>query len=213
VYERELIELGRELASFLGMLQSDRPEWLETELRFGFAESEHPAVEVALPGGGRIVVRGAIDRVDRLPAGGLKVVDYKTGFAGRYQSGGIYNGGRRLQAVLYSVVAERLLDARVDRMEYHFPTRRGENQKRHFLRSQLARGLDLVDRLLDVAAAGRFLPTDEQNDCTICDFKHACRVDGEWGELESPMAQWGAQHVEDDEYDLIRAVRRFEGGL
>jgi ATP-dependent helicase/nuclease subunit B len=210
VHQREMEELRREVGSFLGMVRHDRPEWIETELRFGFADGGRPAVELRLPRAGRILLRGAVDRVDHLPAGGLKVVDYKTGSAGRFFGGGTYNGGRRLQAVLYSEVVERLLGARVERMEYHFPTRKGENQKRPFLRVQLRGGLELLERLLDVAASGRFLPTEDAGDCAFCDFRHACRVREGRSEPDSPMAEWAAQRIGDDAYELIRGVRRFE---
>jgi hypothetical protein len=115
--------------------------------------------------------------------------------------------------VLYTEVAERLLQGRVDRMEYHFPTRKGENQKRHFLRSELTAGLHLVERLLDVAASGRFLPTDAAGDCAFCDFRRACRVRDGRSEPDSPMAAWGKERLHDDAYELIRAVRSFEDGM
>jgi ATP-dependent helicase/nuclease subunit B len=213
VHQREMSELRREVGSFVGMLRQDQPQWLATELRFGFAESSHAAVELRLPSGGAILLRGAIDRVDELPTGGLKVVDYKTGSFRRFMGGGVYNGGRRLQAVLYSAAAERLLGARVDRMEYHFPTRKGENERRRFLRPELATGLEMIERLLEVAASGRFLPTDDANDCAWCDFRHVCRVrTTKGGDARSPLASWGAEHMEDGVYDLVRAVRRFEHG-
>jgi hypothetical protein len=196
------------------MLRQDRPNWVETELRFGFAGNGHAAVELELPGGARVLLRGAIDRVDGLPGGGLKVIDYKTGSFRRFMGGGLYNGGRRLQAVLYSAAAERLMGARVERMEYHFPTRKGENERRRFPRSELAGGLTLVERLLDVASSGRFLPTDHAGDCAWCDYKHLCRVRvGRAGDADSALARWGSDHLEDSEYDLVRAVRRFEEGV
>jgi hypothetical protein len=115
--------------------------------------------------------------------------------------------------VLYSAAAERLLETRVDRMEYHFPTRKGENQRKYFGRSELSQGLGLVESLLQVAASGRFLPTDKESDCAFCDFRHVCRVESvKGGEARSPLAVWGSRRLEaDDAYDLIRAVRYFEG--
>jgi ATP-dependent helicase/nuclease subunit B len=213
VLQREMAELRLEVGSFVGMVRGEKPDWVHTELRFGFAESSLLPVDLRLPSGGRILLRGAVDRVDRLPGGSLKVVDYKTGWPKRFFSGGTYDGGRRLQAVLYSAAVEGLLGARVERMEYHFPTRKGENKRKHFGRSELEGGLRLVETLLGVVASGRFLPTDQQSDCAFCDFRHVCRVKSvKPGEARSQLAQWGKEHLHEDEYDLIRAVRTFEGG-
>jgi ATP-dependent helicase/nuclease subunit B len=212
VYRREMVELERELGSFLGMVEKDLPDWVETELRFGFFDSPHAAVEVELPGGSRILLRGAVDRVDRLPFGRLRVVDYKTGSPRRYNRASVYDEGRRLQHLLYSMVVERLLGAPVDRMEYHFPTRKGENERVPFLRSDLGEGPRLLDRLLDLAASGRFLPTEQQEDCLWCSFARICRVgEGRGGKPSSPLARWAGERFEEAPFDLLRAVRRFEG--
>jgi hypothetical protein len=59
----------------------------------------------ALPDGGTLAVRGRADRVDELPDGTLRVVDYKTGRAGRFAKdpkGGAFNGGRQLQPAIYA---------------------------------------------------------------------------------------------------------------
>jgi RecB family exonuclease len=213
VYQREIAELRLEALSFVGMLAADHTEWLATELRFGFDDSEHPAVELGLPGGGAVRVRGAIDRVDRLPSGGLRIVDYKTGLPIDYRSGGTFRGGRRLQHAIYSLVAETLLGERVERMEYHFPTRRGENERIRFLRANLSRAPELLGRLLEIAASGRFVPSPDETDCRFCDYKRVCRVRVERGSVESPMASWAAEHAHGSVYELLRGVRDFEGGL
>jgi ATP-dependent helicase/nuclease subunit B len=213
VFGREMVELERELGSFLGMLADDLPRWIETELRFGFSDSAHPAVDLPLPSGGALLLRGAIDRVDRLPSGGLRVVDYKTGSPRRYNQDSTWAGGRRLQHLLYSLVAERLLDAPVERMEYHFPTRKGENERVRFLRGSLAEGPRLLERLLDLAAAGRFLPTEDPSDCLFCSFARVCRVtEGRGGRPSSPLAEWTAARFQDEAFALLRAVRGFEEG-
>src|SRR6185503_228321 len=127
----------------------------------------------------------------------------KTGSNRPYSRTSVYRGGRRLQHALYAAVAESLLKTPVEIAEYHFPTRKGENETSEFPRLELARGLELLDRLLDLAAAGRFLPTDDPEDCFICDFKPICRAyRDKWGKLVSPPAEWGKAHYEDDEYDL-----------
>ena len=210
VYERERADLAREVLSFVGMLREDLPQWEASELRFGFDGSEHPEVELPLPSGGVIRLRGAIDRLDALPSGGLRVVDYKTGAANRFSNITVWNRGRRLQHLIYTEAAERLLGRPVDRMEYHFPTRKGKNERIGFPRSELQEGPALLDRMLDLVAAGRFLPTEQTRDCSWCDFKAVCRVtDDRFGNTESPLADWGRAHLESEPYAMFQLVRLF----
>ena len=78
------------------------PEHLE--LAFGLPDADHPEVE--LEGGLRL--RGKIDRVDR-HGDKVAVRDYKSGRVTDY-SAGKWEAKGRLQAALYMLVAERLLD-------------------------------------------------------------------------------------------------------
>ena len=210
IYERECADLVSDILSFVDMLSEDLPQWKETELRFGFDGSQHPAVELPLPSGGVIRLRGAIDRVDALPSGALRVVDYKTGAASRFSNITVWNRGRRLQHLLYTEAAERLLGHPVDRMEYHFPTRKGENERIRFPRTDLREGPTLLDRMLDLVAAGYFLPTEQTKDCRWCDFKAVCRVTNDrFGNTESPLADWGKSHLESEPYATFQLVRLF----
>jgi hypothetical protein len=119
-----------------------------------------------------------------------------------------YKGGRRLQHVLYSAVVRALLGDPVERAEYHFPTRKGENEAIVFHQSRLTRGLELVDELLGLAADGRLLPTEDPSDCLICDFKVICRARPDrYGNLESPPPAWAKEHWEDGAFDRLRALR------
>ena len=210
IYERERADLVSDVLSFVGMLSEELPQWKETELRFGFDGAEHPAVELPLPSGGMIRLRGAIDRLDTLPSGALRVVDYKTGAASRYSNVTVWNQGRRLQHLLYTETAERLSGHPVDRMEYHFPTRRGENERIRFPRADLREGLILLDHMFDLVAAGRFLPTEQTKDCRFCDFKTVCRVTNDsFGNTASPLADWGKKHFESATYMNFQLVRLF----
>ena len=210
VYERELAELAAEVRSFVGMMRDDVPQWEAIELRFGFDDAAHPPVELPLPSGRAIRLHGAIDRVDALPSGGLRVVDYKTGSPAYFSETTVWNGGRRLQHLLYTEAAERLLHRRVDRMEYHFPTRKGENRRSSFLRDDLRDGPALVDRMLDQVGSGRFLPTERVGDCRRCDYRAVCRVrENRWGDTESAPARWAEVHLEHEEYAPLRLVRLF----
>ena len=152
-----------------------------------------------------LTVYGRIDRVDRLPDGTLRVVDFKTGSARPYQNsngGGPFHGGRHLQAGIYASIAEQQLGVAVDRFEYRFPTHKGGNYIARFLRDELTRTADVVGSLLEHVRTGEFVPTTAREDCTFCDAAPICRVKvGNHHKVESvPRADWAAEHA-----DLLKA--------
>lgn len=84
---------------------------------------------VPLPTGRALRVRGAIDRVDRLPDGRLVVIDYKTGRSKQYQDlteDEPHQGGTCLQPVIYSAAAGNELGGGPVRFEYWFVTTTGK---------------------------------------------------------------------------------------
>jgi hypothetical protein len=101
-----------------------------------------------------------------------------------------------LQHALYAHVADTRLDGDVVDGQYHFPTRRGQNQSFRFDRERLDRVYGLLDHMLDGAAAGYFVPTNEPSDCTFCDFREICRVrEGGYGKSVSPLADWSKEQT------------------
>lgn len=210
VYEHELKELREDMTLFVGMVRADLPDWEATELRFGFDDTVLPAVELTLSSGAVIRLRGAIDRVDSLPSGSLRVVDYKTGSPFHFSTTTVWNAGRRLQHVLYSEAAEQLFNRPVDCMEYHFPTRKGKNERSRFRRTELREGLTLLDRMLDVVSGGHFVPTEDAADCRFCDFRDACRVRVDsYGKIESSFQERASRRQNDPAYAEFQLVRQF----
>ena len=208
VRARELEALAGDAESFIDMIRQSPPAWIATERAFGL-RGEDP-LPFPTPSGD-VLVRGAIDRIDRL-ARGLRVVDYKTGGTFSFASKrGIWDGGRRLQHVIYSAVASRLHDARTLAMEYHFPTRKGENQTRAYSADDLIAGPELVARLLDRVAGGHFLPTDDAGDCRFCNYQAICRVrEADFGAI-SPLAEWVKERIGDaPELAGLRAIRNWD---
>jgi ATP-dependent helicase/nuclease subunit B len=204
----QMAELRADVRSFVRMMAGAGDSWQELELKFGL-HGEPPA-PLSLRGG-TVRLRGAIDRVDRRPDG-LVVVDYKTGGSDRFERRhGTFNGGRRLQNVVYAAVAESLLDAPVTRMEYHFPTRKGRNEVIGYRQDEVRRGLGLIDRLLDAVAAGRFLATEDGADCGFCDYAPICRHRVEGWPTETPRADWAKGRLQGTpEFRERREVRVWE---
>lgn len=214
VHRREMEDLVEDIRSWVGYVREDLEgaRWSEVEVSFGF-RGEDP-VTMDLPGG-PLRTLGRIDRIDVIAGERLRVVDYKTGrFWGHSAREGPFRGGRRFQHVLYAEAARVLSDSGlpVGSVEYHFPTVRGRNERAFYSLMDLAGGTDLLDRLLDGAARGRFLPTDHADDCTYCDYRSVCRVEVDrWGRPSSPAADWGRERIESEEaYEAYRAVRGLE---
>jgi ATP-dependent helicase/nuclease subunit B len=201
VYDVEVAGLREDLLSFVQMVRGAAGEWIALERRFG-RDAEEP-VELVVPGG-PIRIAGAIDRVDRLKDGGLVIIDYKTGSPYGYsRRTGLYNGGRRLQHVLYAAVATKLFGEPVVRAEYHFPTVKGKNHPAPYDVAELSGGFEVVDRLLDLVARGHFHPTDDPDDCKFCDYAVVCRADAGG----SPPASWAKQATEVEELHVMRELR------
>jgi hypothetical protein len=210
VFERERRQLREDVLAFIAMTRDDAPRVIALERVFGRGGANgEPPVELALPDGSTLPLTGAIDRIDELDDARLVVVDYKTGSSFRYGAGtGVFDGGRRLQHVLYAAAAERLLGRPVARAEYHFPTRRSENHRARYDARALRDGLAIVTDLLELVRRGWFAPTNEPADCRFCDYTAACRVRIDpYGKVTSPLAEW-SREADGEAFDLLRRVRR-----
>lgn len=137
-------------------------------------------VRVELENGASFLLQGVIDRVDRGADGGFVVWDYKTGSAYGYQEHGYLKRGRQVQHALYAVAAEEILrqmgeqEPRVVMAGYYFPTERGEG--RRILRRQDMRSLvrETLGYLFDLLREGVFLPAEDGETCSFCDYKEVC---------------------------------------
>jgi hypothetical protein len=68
--------------------------------------------------------------------------------------------------------------------------------------------------MLDGIAAGHFVPTDDPNDCSFCDFAEICRVRRVgFGDTVSPLAEWAQEHIDDGPwpaFEQLKRVRSYE---
>jgi RecB family exonuclease len=205
---REEAQLREDVRSFVRMIRSLKPRSVAFELRFGLGDDAPVVMDLT---GGPLRIRGAIDRVDSDLAG-LHVIDYKTGGAYGYGKEP-FNGGRRLQHAIYAHAAEQRLEGEVVDGQYHFPTRKGQNQTFVYPRTSLVRAAEVVDLMLDGVAAGHFVPTDAPDDCTFCDFATVCRASRAEFRTRSPLAEWSRERTNlglEPAIAELKKVRAFE---
>ncbi len=94
-------------------------------------DSTTAAVELDVPGGGALRLKGVVDRIDVSADGStIRVTDYKTGKLDKYRTNAL-KGGRTVQLPLYMLAVDRLVapkhgGARTEAARYLSVDRRGE---------------------------------------------------------------------------------------
>jgi ATP-dependent helicase/nuclease subunit B len=177
VFARESEEFLHDLELFISEECTRGVEGVGFEVTFGApsdegAESladERP-IAVAAGEGRRILLRGRIDRINRLSDGSYEVIDYKTGGFWRDDWVGVFAGGTRLQHALYGLAATELLraedkKAHIARASYVFPTARGW-RNRVEIKTERAKSISRVlCDLSDVIASGAFIHAPDERGC------------------------------------------------
>jgi RecB family exonuclease len=158
------------------------PRWFEVgfgmrETAAGGLASPEP-VEIELPGGARVRLRGSIDRVDEGAPGAFQIWDYKTGSAAGIREGRGLHGGRQAQPALYALAFEKLLErggrtGRVERSGYFFPGRKGEGQRMTIPVDAAETGRTL-SQLFDLTGAGLFPHAASKDGCKFCEIEAVC---------------------------------------
>jgi len=130
-------------------------------------------VRITLPGGRAIRVRGKIDRVDRIAGDGdprFAIWDYKTGSSGKYSQEDPLKQGRFVQGALYvELVRKRLREAvspaaAVESFGYFFPSDREHGERLWWSSQELTAGLEVIEQLCRMPAAGCFPLSDDPGD-------------------------------------------------
>lgn len=217
VFDAERAEIHRAALAFLQMERDryaagDRGRWVSFELSFGRGERPGPFV---LPDGRTLLTHGRADRVDEMPDGTLRVIDYKTGkaaFYGKNPKGGAFNGGRQLQPAIYVAAVTALTGTTVSSFEYRFPTERGGNEIVAYGANELQGAAGIIGSLIAHVHDGDFIPTIDASDCGYCDYKEICRASRTRFGAESPRAAWAKEHAGMlPEYAAMLARRNKEG--
>lgn len=185
VFKKECEEIRRDADIFYRneARKTDQPCFFELEL----AGSDGEPMELALPGGIRIKLKGFVDRVDRIGPNQYRIIDYKTGSPKKYASSGYFSGGTQLQHALYAIAVEQWLretgrdtDARVTEAEYAFPTERGRGEHVRRIQNRREELAGILARLVESMNRGLFIPAKDSRTCTWCDYKAVCGSHAEW---------------------------------
>jgi ATP-dependent helicase/nuclease subunit B len=139
---------------------------------------------MSLGEGESALIRGVIDRIDRLPDGSFEVIDYKTGGFKREKWQGTFRGGAMLQHALYGLAAAEMLRAllakpKIARGVYEFPSAKGGGERVEIPPPSRGEVVTVLTDLFDVMAAGAFVAAGDENGlCDYCEFGRACGTAG-----------------------------------
>lgn len=209
IFRRECEELSGTASTFLMeeerlcLETQSRPLYLEASLGLasrsgGTSIDTTEPIPIPLPGGGRIMARGKIDRIDSTGGSAQSlscgIWDYKTGSSRSYRKSDPHGSGRRIQPWLYTTLVEKRLqeilgeESRVEYFGYFFPQVRAAGERIRWTARQLDEGGALVRQLCLGISAGAFTATDEvDEDCTYCDYRGICGSGARLGELRKSV--------------------------
>ena len=116
------------------------------------------------------LLRGRVDRVDRLPGGGYELIDYKTG---RPKTAAQLRDD--VQLSLYAVAARECWEVDATQQTYYYVL---DDEKVPVERSEEDRGwiTDTVHEVAEGILGQGFEPTPSYTACSMCDYRIACPV-------------------------------------
>jgi RecB family exonuclease len=138
----------------------------------GTALHEELRFELPLdPGDGRPVVRigGSIDRIDRLPSGGIEVLDYKTGTPGTQKS-----VNESLQLSIYALACREVLGLGTPERVTLYYTEAATRMSTARTDDQLDAARDELLARAAVIRSGDFRATPSSRACGWCDYRAIC---------------------------------------
>ena len=136
--------------------------------------------EIGLGDGRSFLLRGSIDRVDRIGPETYRILDYKTGSPSDYEELVEFGHGQKIQHALYALAFEAIQAReggggrpRVTRSGYLFPSRRGEGLEMIIKAFDRDRLRALLSDLLSLLGEGLFIAGPEAK-CKFCDYAPVC---------------------------------------
>lgn len=186
IFRQEQAELHQALRIFLKVesQREDQEDPVLFEVHFGLGKTEGEgvteAVEINLGPDRSFLLRGQIDRIDRLGKNRFRVLDYKTGRYNKYQDLKYFGRGRITQHALYGIAAEQILiqlgideAPQVSESGYFFPTYRGDGYEVMVKGLNRSRLYELLRALIEIIKRGEFIHSSDAR-CDFCDFLPVC---------------------------------------
>jgi len=153
------------------------------EFAFGSKDADpdlREPVKIPLETGKSFNLSGRIDRIDKITEHECAVIDYKTGSAYNYKNNVCFNKGKNIQHALYAIAAEKLLrklqkdeKLSVTSSGYLFPTEKETGRLLIYGRND-TQLKQLLELLFDIIRTGIFIPSNEKDSCTYCDYTDIC---------------------------------------
>jgi DNA helicase-2/ATP-dependent DNA helicase PcrA len=176
--DRQLLDRARKMLERYADSEFARPEGeVRTEVGFSLKLPPTELMQQTPVAGKRldgIVMNGKIDRIDTLPDGSQRVVDYKTGHdKGGAQALRTYVG-KEIQLAIYKYAGARELGVDADTLTYFFlenpnPVIEAEATDEH-----VAEVRKTIDEVADRIISLDFTPDPDFQKCRTCPFKHVC---------------------------------------
>lgn len=117
---------------------------------------------------GQEVVKGTIDRIDRLADGTVEIADYKTGNPKeslKYED--------KKQLLLYQIVAEELLGLKVSSLAFYY-LKNGSKLAFVAKDKELEKIREEIIKIIKEIKSHNFVPTPDERICKHCDFNNIC---------------------------------------
>jgi CRISPR/Cas system-associated exonuclease Cas4 (RecB family) len=181
VWQDGIESMRADLRVWLRLMAESSAAWVPIRFELGFGMPpdlgrDSRSVPEPVTIGGRYLLHGVVDLVERSPASGhLRITDYKTG--GNYTKDGLLvGGGEILQPVLYSLAVEAALGATVQEARLFYCTTKGHFSQRLVPADDSARAhalvvLSVIDKAV---ASGALVPAPREGACRFCDFVYVC---------------------------------------